>query len=82
MGSTVLLYSIYSLILIGLIHYLYNYGIASFTTPKVKDYVNRPKKHYGEILEVINETPIVESSLSGNMKNELEQYLHQQLNNE
>lgn len=47
-------WSIISLILIMLIHYLYSFFQTTLTIPKIKDLVNRPASAYKEIYETIN----------------------------
>ena len=41
--------SIISLILIFLVHYLYDFFKTNLTIPKIKDLVNRPNDKYNEI---------------------------------
>jgi len=43
-------WTIMSLVLIILIHYLYIFFIETLTVPKVKDLVNKPTQRYNEIL--------------------------------
>jgi hypothetical protein len=47
-------WSIISLILIILIHYLYSFFQTTLTIPKIKDLVNRPANAYKEMYETIN----------------------------
>ena len=47
-------WSVISLILIVLVHYLYSFFQATLTIPKIKDLVNRPACAYKEIYETIN----------------------------
>lgn len=47
-------WSILSLILIVLIHYLYSFFQTTLTIPKIKDLVNRPACAYKEMYETIN----------------------------
>ena len=47
-------WSIISLILIVLVHYLYSFFQTTLTIPKIKDLVNRPASAYKEIYETIN----------------------------
>ena len=47
-------WSIISLFLIVLIHYLYGFFQTTLTIPKIKDLVNRPASAYKEIYETIN----------------------------
>ena len=81
-----------SFIVIFLIHYLFNYLQATFTTPKVKDMINRPNEKYESIMKVVNtQEPLSSSNLDSNlntnlnsnlnessdMKNELNQYINE-----
>ena len=43
-------WSIISLILIMLVHYLYSFFINTLTVPKVRDLINKPTERYNEIL--------------------------------
>ena len=43
-----------SIILIWLVHYLFNYFKDTLTVPKIKDLVNEPNKKYKNIYQVIN----------------------------
>lgn len=47
-------YTILSLLLICIFHYLYNFFKNNLTVPKVKDLVNKPASAYSEIYETIN----------------------------
>jgi hypothetical protein len=47
-------WSIISLILIILVHYLYSFFQTTLTIPKTKDLVKRPASAYKEIYETIN----------------------------
>ena len=55
-----------SLLLIGLIHYLYGFFKNTLTIPKVKDLVNKPAKSYNEMFEVINNKQIERNTGSYN----------------
>lgn len=46
---------IISVVLILLIHYIYDYFKTNLTIPKVKDLVNKPQVQYNEILKSIKE---------------------------
>ena len=74
-----------SLVVILLLHYIYNYLKSSLSKPKVKDLVTKPEIRYNEIIEIIknNETDelssksnYVNSTNDANMKNELEEYMN------
>lgn len=43
-------WTIISLILIMLVHYLYSFFINTLTVPKVRDLINKPTERYNEIL--------------------------------
>lgn len=45
---------IFSIIFIGIVHYLYIYFVNNLTTPIVKDLVNIPSNKYKNIYEIIN----------------------------
>ena len=45
-------WTIISLILIMLVHYLYSFFINTLTVPKVRDLINKPTERYNEILSV------------------------------
>lgn len=47
-------YTIISLILICIFHYLYDFFKNNLTVPKVKDLVNKPATAYSEMYETIN----------------------------
>lgn len=66
-----------SLILIAIIHYIYEFFKNNLTEPKIKDLVNKPKVKYDEIYKNVSfETQQPESS-SSNMKMELQNYLQE-----
>ena len=68
-----------SLSLILLVHYIFNYLQASFTVPKVKDMINRPKEKYDSIMRVVNkqDSNNVNSNINDNMKSELDSYINE-----
>lgn len=88
-------FSVISLILIILVHYLYIYFTSLLTTPKVKDLVLVPTKKYDELYELIKKEDITklpsDPELSSNssksmpipspldMKAELKNYLNSQM---
>ena len=96
MLAYILKFSLISLILIILVHYLYIYFTSLLTTPKIKDLVFVPTKKYDELYELIKQAPIDEapappistinlsspqpSSNPIDMKTELKKYLNSQLN--
>ena len=84
-------FSVISLILIILVHYLYIYFTSLLTTPKVKDLVLVPTKKYDELYELIKKEDITKlpsdpelssatsTSASLDMKAELKNYLNSQI---
>ena len=56
MYSWIIKTSIISLVLIYLVHHLYDFFIKNLTTPKVKDLVNQPHHKYEEMLKKMNNT--------------------------
>ena len=50
---SVLQWIIISLVLIGLIHYLYYFLKNTLTVPKIRDLVNKPTESYNEIMTTI-----------------------------
>ena len=69
-----------SVIVILLLHYIYNYLKNNLTTPKVKDLVDKPKIRYNQIIEVIKNSEMenIKSDLKDDeeeMKDELEKYM-------
>jgi len=77
--------AIISIILIFLLHYIYDYFKTNLTTPKVKDLVNKPHIQYEEIISCIKESNNVmkiekkdkDEEDSVNMKNELKKYMEE-----
>ena len=77
--------AIISILIIFLLHYIYDYFKTSLTTPKVKDLVNKPQIQYNEILKTINENKkSADISIKNerkeqqiNMKNELKKYMNE-----
>lgn len=69
-----------SVIVILLLHYIYNYLKNNLTTPKVKDLVDKPKIRYNQIIEVIKNSEMenIKNDLKQDeeeMKDELEKYM-------
>ena len=56
----ILKWTIISLILIILVHYLYSFFKTTLTVPKIKDLVNRPAGAYKEIYETIEKVKVNE----------------------
>ena len=75
--------AIISIILIILLHYIYDYFKTNLTTPKVKDLVNKPQIQYDEIIKTIKESKYInnneiiekEKKNKSNMKNELKKFM-------
>ena len=73
------------MIIIFLLHYIYDYFKKNLTTPKVKDLVNKPQMQYQEIMEAIKENKKIEKKEllekkkedQSTMKNELKKYMDQ-----
>ena len=65
--------TIISIILIMVMHYIYDYFKNNLTIPKVKDLVNKPKEQYREIYESIkiNTKREINDKNEDNMKSEL-----------
>jgi hypothetical protein len=79
-------YTILSLLLISIFHYLYIFFKNNLTVPKVKDLVNKPASAYSEIYETINkdiskinsdknDSNTYQDDSNLNMKDELKKYL-------
>ena len=62
---------IISIIIIILIHHIYDYFKCSLTVPKIKDLVNKPDIQYNEIINTIKKCNI-ESQEKGILKNNFE----------
>tara|TARA_Y100000588_G_C14184136_1_gene895078 strand:+ start:91 stop:429 length:339 start_codon:yes stop_codon:yes gene_type:complete len=73
--------AVISLILIILVHSLYNFLKTNLTIPKIKDLVNKPDIRYKEIFNKIQKknnngcNPIANNKNDNNMKNELKKYI-------
>ncbi len=69
-------WTIISLVLILLVHYLYSFFIDTLTVPKVKDLVNKPIQQYNDILSDIKNKSSSEPKIDTNeMQNELRDFL-------
>jgi len=91
MLSIIIQYSVLSIVMILLLHYLYNFFKDTLTIPKVKDLIHHPSKQYEKLFESIQKGDYEPSSSSStlhtatennkeDMKNELKNYLNE-LNN-
>ena len=69
-------WTIISLVLILLVHYLYSFFIDTLTVPKVKDLVNKPIQQYNDILSDIKNNSSSEDAIDkSEMQNELRDFL-------
>lgn len=87
MLSIIIQYSVISVVMILLLHYLYNFFKDTLTVPKVKDLIHHPGKQYEKIFESIQKNgegkmKMGKKSITNkeDMKNELKNYLNE-LNN-
>ena len=66
-------YTIISLTLIILVHYIYTFLIDTLTVPKLRDFVNKPTDRYNEMLSSASKTeqPVV----NNDMQTELRDFL-------
>lgn len=92
-----LYYTLISIIIISVIHYLYSYFINILTVPKVKDLVTKPNQEYKNIEKIIlnnkktiisddttniNDIGNISSDTKNDMKNELKNFFNElNLNN-
>lgn len=60
MFFVILQWTVISLILIMLVHYLYSFFKTTLTVPKIKDLVNRPADAYKEMYETIEKVRVGE----------------------
>jgi len=87
MLSIIIQYSVISVVMILLLHYLYNFFKDTLTVPKVKDLIHHPGKQYEKIFESIQKNGEGKMKMGKkgitnkeDMKNELKNYLNE-LNN-
>ena len=67
-----------SLILIAIVHYIYEFFKNNLTEPKIKDLVNKPKVKYEQIYKNVSSDSTYKSeSSSSDMKSELQNYLQE-----
>ena len=66
---------ILSLILIAIIHYIYEFFKNNLTEPKIKDLVNKPKAKYEQIYNSVNNMEKEPTPPTSSMKTELQNYL-------
>ena len=70
MLSWILQITIISIVLIFLVHYLFNFFKSTLTVPKIKDLVNAPAQKYENMFNIIskgNSDPILSANISANM---------------
>lgn len=65
-----------SLILIAIVHYIYEFFKNNLTEPKIKDLVNKPKVKYEQIYKNVSSN-IEQPESSSDMKMELQNYLQE-----
>ena len=66
---------ILSLILIAIVHYIYEFFKNNLTEPKIKDLVNKPKVKYEQIYNNVTSREPEATPPSSSMKTELQNYL-------
>ncbi len=66
---------ILSLILIAIIHYIYEFFKNNLTEPKIKDLVNKPKAKYEQIYNSVHNVEKETTPPTSSMKTELQNYL-------
>ncbi len=64
-----------SLILIAIVHYIYEFFKNNLTEPKIKDLVNKPKVKYEQIYKNVSSN--IQPESSSDMKVELQNYLQE-----
>ncbi len=77
MLSWILQITIISIVLIFLVHYLFNFFKSTLTVPKIKDLVNTPAQKYENMFSVIsksNSDPILSANLSEDINNIAPEY--------
>jgi hypothetical protein len=79
----ILKWTLISLILIVLVHYLYSFFKTTLTVPKIKDLVNRPAGAYKEIYETIEKVKVNErEKLKENNENNINSVSNSVIKNE
>jgi len=66
-----------SLILIAIVHYIYEFFKNNLTEPKIKDLVNKPKVKYEQIYKNVSSNIQQKSESSSDMKVELQNYIQE-----
>lgn len=67
MLSWILQITIISIVLIFLVHYLFNFFKSTLTVPKIKDLVNTPAQKYENMFSVISKSNNSDTILSANI---------------
>lgn len=78
MISTILIQAVISLIIIIILHYLFDFFKENLTTPKIRDLVTKPNEEYKKIYEKLktkNDDNIVNNEEKEEMKNKLKKYM-------
>ena len=69
-------WTIISLVLIILVHYLYSFFIDTLTVPKVRDLINKPAERYNEILSMPTSNSKPEQAINQqDMQEELKDFM-------
>ena len=66
-----------SLILIAIVHHIYEFFKNNLTEPKIKDLVNKPKVKYEQIYKNVSSNIQQKSESSSDMKVELQNYIQE-----
>jgi hypothetical protein len=75
---TIFIQAIISIIIIIILHYLFDFFKENLTTPKIKDLVTKPNEEYKKIYEKIkskNSEDISDNGEKEEMKNKLKKYM-------
>jgi uncharacterized protein YecA (UPF0149 family) len=78
MISTILIQAIISLIIIIILHYLFDFFKENLTTPKIRDLVTKPNEEYKKIYEKLKtkkDENILDNEEKEEMKNKLKKYM-------
>lgn len=75
LGQTIQ-WTIISLVLIVLVHYLYSFFIDTLTVPKVRDLINKPTERYNEIFSDNLDKPVEKQVINQqDMQEELKDFM-------
>mgnify|MGYP001301608109 FL=1 len=75
LGQTIQ-WTIISLVLIVLVHYLYSFFIDTLTVPKVRDLINKPVERYNEILSMPSAPTSTPPLKQEDMQQELKDFMN------